>query len=84
MQNVMSVIVSFFEQKNQKIINLNFKLTSKGQVEYFTGEIHPGIGNKEESEALEKTYRKNVSSTDYRYLNTELSVTGTKFSITKN
>lgn len=79
----MSVIVSFFEKKNQKVASISFKLTSRGQIEYFTGELQPGIDNKEESEALEKVYRKKISSTDYRYLNTELSVTGNKFSITK-
>lgn len=86
----MSEVVDFFKAYKQTCVSLNVKLTVKGQVQYFTGTLDPGLGNHMYSDdrelflkSIEKDWRKRIASSDYRFANTELSVTGKQFSITK-
>lgn len=75
------VLTEFFEQFDQTLLSINLKLSERGQIEYATGTLTPGIGNRQE--AAEKCYRKKLVSKDYRFCNTVLDFEGVdKFIIT--
>jgi hypothetical protein len=83
MKDIISFVRDIFMQNDLKLLEINLKLTTKGQIEYCTGQLSRQL-SIEEAGSLEKYYRKNVSSNEYRFLNTSLSVTGNNFSITNN
>jgi hypothetical protein len=81
MKGIIVEVGQFFSRKyGLTVSQLNFKLTTKRQIEYCTGllDFPP---TREQREAIEKAYRKKLSSTNYAFLNTELSITENKFSI---
>lgn len=83
MKDIISLVRDIFKENNLQLLEINLKLTIRGQIEYCTGQLNRQL-SIEEASSLEKYYRKNISSGEYRFLNTSLSITGNNFSITNS